>query len=84
MEILPYNTDPMNYINSKFLYKEQVYKGNLEKFYLDTIHRRCLVHRAVLKNRLMAPMMPTLISQIVQEQGGDVERVLGEVLYIMK
>lgn len=85
MEISPYNTDLMDYVNSKFLYVEQANKRNLEKLYLDTIYRRCLVHREVLKNRLMmAPLAPTLMSQLVQSEGGYIGRVLGEVLYIMK
>ncbi|KAG5873046.1 hypothetical protein JTB14_010529 [Gonioctena quinquepunctata] len=32
----------------------------------------------------MAPLVPTLISQINQEEGGHAGRVLGEVLYIMR
>ncbi|XP_074035285.1 uncharacterized protein [Leptinotarsa decemlineata] len=85
MNILPENTDLMAYVNSKFLYVEQSYKRGLDKLYIDTIHRRCQVRREILRNRLlMAPLTPHAISQTLQEEGGHVGRVLGEVLYILR
>lgn len=85
LELLPENTDLVSYVNSKFLYVEQSYKREINKLYTDTIYRRCLVHREVLRNRLLlAPTTPSAISQILQDERGYVGRVLGEVLYIMK
>ncbi|CAH1115810.1 unnamed protein product [Psylliodes chrysocephalus] len=82
---LPQNVDLMSYINSKFLYSEQAYKRQLDKLYIDTVHRRCQTRREILKNRLlMAPILPNAVSQLMQHEPGYIGRVLGEVLYIMK
>ena len=85
MKLLPQNTDLISYVNSKFLYIEQAYKREMDKLYVDIIYRRCLLHREILRNRLLlAPFTPSAISQILQNEKGYVGRVLGEVLYIMK
>lgn len=85
MKLLPQNTDLISYVNSKFLYIEQAYKREVDKLYIDTLYRRCLLHREILRNRLLlAPFTPSAISQILQNEKGYVGRVLGEVLYIMK
>ncbi|KAJ8983626.1 hypothetical protein NQ317_004264 [Molorchus minor] len=83
--LLPQNTDLTLYVNSKFLYIEQAYKRDLESLYIDTIHRRCLLQREILKNRLLlAPVVPDAVSQIIQDKEGYVGHVLGEVLYILR
>lgn len=83
--ILTQNTDMILYVNSKFLYVEQSYKRNLHTLYIDVVHRRCLMHREILKNRLLlAPVVPDAVSQIIQEKEGYIGHVLGEVLYILK
>lgn len=83
--LLPQDTDLMTYVNSKFLYVEQSYQRGLDRLYVDTIHRRCLLQREVLRNRLlMAPIMPSVISQVIEQKEGYIGRVLGEVLYVMK
>ncbi|XP_045470212.1 uncharacterized protein LOC123677619 [Harmonia axyridis] len=85
INILPHNADLMAYVNSKFFYVEQAYNRKLDQLYTDTVHRRCLIQREILKNRLlMAPLVPNTLSQLVREGGGYVGRVLGEVLYIMR
>lgn len=85
MKLLPQNTNLISYVNSKFLYIEQAYKREIETLYTDTVYRRCLVQREILRNRLiMAPFSPNVISQILQNEKGYIGRVLGEVLYIMK
>lgn len=79
------DTDLMVYVNSKFLYVEQSYKRGLETLYVDTIHRRCLIQREILKNRLiLAPIAPDAVSQIIQDREGHMGHVLGEVLYILR
>lgn len=45
MPMLPLNVNLMNYVNSKFLYIEQAYKRDIDRLYVDTIHRRCLMRR---------------------------------------
>lgn len=51
----------------------------------QTIHRRCLLHREILKNRLLlAPLTPNSVASIVKNQLGYVAKVSGEVMYIMK
>ncbi|XP_044744749.1 uncharacterized protein LOC123306695 [Coccinella septempunctata] len=85
MNILPHNADLMAYVNSKFLYVEQAYTRKLDQLYTDTVYRRCLLQREILRKRLlMAPSVPNTLSQLVKEHGGYVGRVLGEVLYIMR
>lgn len=85
MTFLPQNTDLMLYVNSKFLYVEQAYKRSLSHLYIDTIHRRCLMQREILTNRLLlAPLTPNAVSALVKSSLGYVGRILGEVLYVMK
>lgn len=85
LSITAENTDLTMYVNSKLLYIEQAYKRGVNSLYTDTVYRRCLVHREVIKNRLlMAPLTPNAVSSIIKQQLGYVGRVLGEVLYIMK
>lgn len=85
MKLLPQNTNLISYINSKFLYIEQAYKRDIEKLYIDTVYRRCLIQREILRNRLvMAPFSPNVIGQLLQNEKGYIGRVLGEVLYVMK
>lgn len=50
MNILPHNADLMAYVNSKFLYVEQAYARKLDQLYTDTVHRRCLLQREILRN----------------------------------
>ena len=79
------NLDLSAYINSKLLYIEQAYKRAIGKLYTDTVHRRCLAQREVIKNRLlMAPHTPNAISSVIKNRMGYVGRALGEVLYIMQ
>ncbi|CAH1106884.1 unnamed protein product [Psylliodes chrysocephalus] len=81
MPMLPQNVNLMDYVNSKFLYIEQAYKRDIDRLYVDTIHRRCLMRREILKNRLlMAPILPNAVSQLMQHEPGYVGRVLGEAL----
>lgn len=85
MNLLPQNTDLTTYINSKLLYIEQAYKRAVDQLYTDAIHRRCLMHREILKNRLLlAPLSTDVLSTIVKNQLGFVGRVLGEVMYIIQ
>ncbi|XP_074041555.1 uncharacterized protein [Leptinotarsa decemlineata] len=85
VKILPHNADLMAYVNSKFLYVEQAYNRKLDQLYTDTVHRRCIAQREILKTRLIvAPLAPSTLSQLVKESGGYVARVLGDVLYIMR
>lgn len=83
--ILPQNTDLSIYINSKLLYTEQAYKRSVEKTYSNIVHRKCLLNREILRNRLLlAPLSPNALSAIIKNQLGHIGRVLGEVLYIMQ
>lgn len=85
MMLLPSNTDLMAYVNSKLLYVEQSYKRSIGKLYSDTLYRRCLLHRQVLRNRLLlAPLSPNAVSTVIKQKLGYVGRVLGEVLYVMQ
>lgn len=85
MNLIPQNTDMFSYINSKMLYIEQAYKRTTSQLYTSTVHRRCLLHREIIKNRLLiAPLSPNALSTIIKNKMGHVGRVLGEVLYIMQ
>lgn len=85
MQILPQNTDMFYYINSKLLYIEQSYKRAIKNMYVNTVHRRCSLHREIMRNRLLlAPLSPNALSSIIKEKLGFIGRVLGEVLYIMQ
>lgn len=85
MKLLPQNTDMFSYINSKLLYIEQAYKRTTSRMYTNTVHRRCLLHREIIKNRLLiAPLSPNALSTIIKNNIGHIGRVLGEVLYIMQ
>ncbi|KAG5863444.1 hypothetical protein JTB14_036158 [Gonioctena quinquepunctata] len=72
INISPHNADLMAYVNSKFLYVEQAYSRKLDQFYTVTVHRRCLIQREILRTRLlMAPLVPSTLSQLVKESGYD-------------
>lgn len=77
--------DLISYINTKFMYVEQSLKRNFNTMFAQTVHRRCLLHREILKNRLLlAPLTPNSVASIVKTQLGVVAQVAGEVMYIMK
>lgn len=85
MVLLTSNTDLSMYVNSKLLYIEQSYRRAVDKLYVDSIYRRCKIHRETLKNRLlMAPLTSNALGAIIKNQLGYIGRVLGEVLYIGK
>lgn len=82
---IPENIDLTAYVNSKFLYMEQSLKTTIDRTYAYTIHRRCLLRREILKNRLvLAPLSPNVISTLVKGQLGFVGKVAGEALYILQ
>ena len=79
------NIDLTVYVNSKFLYMEQSLKTSIDRAYAHTVHRRCLLRREILLNRLvLAPLSPNTISTLVKGQAGFVGKVAGEVLYILQ
>ncbi|EFA11706.2 hypothetical protein TcasGA2_TC001793 [Tribolium castaneum] len=79
------NIDLTVYINSKFLYMEQSLKTSIDRAYAYTIHRRCLLRREILKNRLvLAPLSPNVVSTLVKGQLGFIGKVAGEALYILQ
>lgn len=77
--------DLVTYVNTKFLYVEQSFKRTIDSMFTQTIYRRCLLKRDILKNRLaMAPLTPNVVATLFQNQLGYVAKVAGEVLYVMK
>ena len=63
------------YVNSKFLYLEQSLKRTIDRTYAYTIHRRFLLWREILRNRLApAPLTLNLISSIIKEKRGYLPR----------
>jgi len=79
------DADLITYVNTKFLYVEQSFKRSLNNMLANAVHRRCLLHREILKNRLlMAPVTPNAVATIIKSRLGYIARVSGEVLYIMK
>ncbi|KAG5863984.1 hypothetical protein JTB14_031588 [Gonioctena quinquepunctata] len=57
----------------------------LKGYCFDTNLGETTWEREILRTRLlMAPSVPSTLSQLVKESGGYVGRVLGEVLYIMR
>ena len=79
------DADLITYVNTKFLYVEQSFKRGLNEMLAHTIHRRCLLSREILKNRLlMAPVAPDAVASLIKNQLGHITRIAGEVLYIMK
>lgn len=77
----PTNTDLAIYINFKFLYVEQSHKRDLDILYTQTVRRRCLLHREVLRNRLLlAPLAADLVSIIIKKRLGWIGRVLFYIL----
>ncbi|KAG5892265.1 hypothetical protein JTB14_034216 [Gonioctena quinquepunctata] len=67
-----------------------LYHGQAEKIKNQFTTEQIIVvedntKREILRTRLlMAPLVPSTLSQLVKESGGYVGRVLGEVLYIMR
>ena len=79
------DADLITYVNTKFLYVEQSFKRSISEMVAYTVHRICILHREILKNRLaMASVNPNAIAGLIKNQLGFVARVSGEVLYIMK
>ena len=79
------DADLITYVNTKFLYVEQSFKRSINEMVAYTVHRRCILHREILKNRLaMASVNPNAIAGLIKNKLGYVARVSGEVLYIMK
>ena len=80
-----HDADLITYVNTKFLYVEQSFKRSINELIAYAVHRRCLLHREILKNRLaMASVNPNAIAGLIKNNLGFVARVSGEVLYIMK
>ncbi|XP_031337381.1 uncharacterized protein LOC116166512 [Photinus pyralis] len=83
--LIPQNTNMFSYINSKLLYVEQSNKREINKVYRNTAHRRCELHREIIRNRLsLAPLTPNSISTLIKQELGYIAAKMGEVLYIMK
>lgn len=79
------NTNLLSYMNSKFLYVEVTVKQALNKLHKNAIHRRCLLHREILKNRLLlAPLSPNAVALLLQNEPGYIGTILGECLVIAK
>jgi hypothetical protein len=79
------DADLITYVNTKFLYVEQSFKRAINEMFAQTIYRRCLLHREILKNRLvMATVNPNTVATLVKNKLGYVAKVVGEVMYIMK
>ena len=91
LEATPFTTkerqdaDLITYVNTKFLYVEQSFKRTVNDMFVQTVYRRCLLHRDILKNRLiMAAVSPNAVATLVKNKLGYVSKVVGEVMYIMK
>lgn len=57
----------------------------VNKMHIYTVHRRCLLKREILRNRLaLAPMAPHVISSLIKDQMGFVGKVADEVLHVLK
>lgn len=79
------NSNLLSYINSKFMYIEISYKKTFDHLYKEIVHRRCLQHREILKNRLtLAPLRPNAVTLLLQNKRGFIGRTLGEILLISK
>lgn len=79
------NTNLLSYMNSKFLYVEVTFKQALNKLHKNAIHRRCLLHREILKNRLLlAPLSPNAVALLLQNEPGYIGSILGECLVVAK
>jgi hypothetical protein len=62
------DADLITYVNTKFLYVEQSFKRGLNEMLALTIHRRCLLYREILKNRLvMAPVAPDAVASLIKK-----------------
>ncbi len=69
----------MSYFNSKLLYLEVSLKKNIDRAFAHTIHRRCLLHREILKNRLaLARVNPNEAVQLIKGRG-LATKIAGEV-----
>lgn len=79
------NANLLSYINSKFMYVEVTYKKQLNSVYRNAIHRRCLLNREILKNRLLlAPLNPNAVALLLKNEPGHLGSILGEVMIITK
>lgn len=57
----------------------------VNQLYYHSIHRRCLLKRDIMLNRLiLAQVMPNIISSLIKTKQGYVGKVIGEALYILK
>ena len=92
LEITPFtqkaetrDADLIMYVNTKFLYVEQSFKRSINEMFAQTVHRRCKLHREILKNRLMmATSNPNTVASLVKNKLGYIAKVSGEVIYLMK
>jgi len=83
--ISTYNTDLMAYINTKFVYIQNILKANVTSMYIDLVTKQCHLERNILMQKLsLASYSLSEFAYTMGEGPGYTALKTGEIVYLIK
>lgn len=84
-QILPYNTDLMAYVNTKFVYIENFLKTTMTSLYADLLTKQCELERKMIIQKLsLASHSLSEFAYAMGEGPGYTAMNAGEIIYLLK
>jgi len=82
--ISTYNTDLMAYINTKFVYIQNILKASITSIYIDLVTKQCNVERQILMQKLsLASYSLSEFAYSMGEGPGYTALKSGEIVYLL-
>ncbi|KAF0725220.1 Reverse transcriptase domain-containing protein [Aphis craccivora] len=84
-QILPYNTDLMAYVNTKFVYIENFLRTTMTSLYADLLNKQCELERKMIIQKLsLASHSLSEFAYAMGEGPGYTAMNAGEIIYLLK